>query len=81
MRHAYAKEKYGTDTVIEAYAQSKMGQSSYQAHRHLGVTIADSQSEWTPLQRLFLQYAAKHENEKHDGVDPSSVNVPSSSRF
>ena len=81
MRHAYAKEKYGEDTVIEAYAKSKMGKASWEAHRHLGVTIADSQAEWTPLQRIFLQAAADEYANDSDVPDPSSVSAPSSSRI
>ena len=58
-----------------------MGREMWEAHRHLGVSIADSQADWTPLQKQFLQAAADEWANNEDVPDPSSVNVPSSSRI
>jgi len=33
-------------------------------HKELNVTIVDSQTEITPIQKRFLQYAAKHHEEE-----------------
>lgn len=67
--------------MIEAFAQSKQGREMWDAHRHLGVSIVDSQAEWTPLQKMFLQAAADEYANNDDVPDPSSVSVPSTSRF
>ncbi|WP_158294290.1 hypothetical protein [Halorubrum sp. SP9] len=53
----------------------------WEAHRHLGVSIVDSQAEWTPLQKMFLQAAADEWGNDEDIPDLSSVNAPSSSRL
>jgi hypothetical protein len=63
-----------------------MGQSSYVAHKELNVPICESQSEWTPLQRIFLEHAAKHRQDESDAPDPSDINTnnispPSPSKF
>lgn len=59
-----------------------MGRASWQGHRHLGVTIVDSQAEWTPLQRLFLQHAAaEYGPDDSDVPSTSQLNTPSSSRL
>jgi len=47
-----------------------MGQSSYVAHKELNVPICESQAEWTPLQRIFLEHAAKHRQDESDAPDP-----------
>jgi len=54
-RHeAYARATYGERSIVEAFVKSPLGQATWAAHWYDGVTIADSQSEWTPLQRQFL---------------------------
>jgi hypothetical protein len=59
-----------------------MGRSAWQAHRHLGVKLAETQAEWTPLQRLFLQHAAdEYGPDNSDVPSPSQLNTPSSSRI
>lgn len=45
------------------------------AHTEWGVTIADSQSEWTPLQKHFL--ALGHQEYGASNDDVPNANVPS----
>lgn len=61
--------------MLEAFVHSELGEIAWNAHRHLGVQLCDSQSEWTPLQRSFLALAAdEYGPDDEDIPDPEAVN-------
>lgn len=54
--------------------QSDLGEQTWNAHQHFGVTIVDSQAEWTPLQRNFLALA----HDEHEPDPPKTPNTNTS---